>query len=241
MGLFSRLPSQPVYNTGAVVQRTGVPADTCRAWERRDGLPKPAPTVGNQRLYSASDVTTIAWPRDQTDAGLTMSQAVALFRKREREPADVVVLKPPPAPPRSREARRERLASEMVDALIGYDAQDALRGLEEALALVPVEEVCLLVLQPVLSEIGQRWERDDISVGVERFASAFVLRRIGALFNLSRPETGRGPIVAACLAGELHEVGLLMTDFFLSRRGYQILYLGPNLPLDDLIAAIRRL
>ncbi|HLL49709.1 MAG TPA: MerR family transcriptional regulator, partial [Thermomicrobiales bacterium] len=74
MELFSRLATRPVYNTRAVVLRTGVPADTFRAWERRYGIPSPVRTDGNQRLYSDRDVALIAWLRDQTRTGVTISQ-----------------------------------------------------------------------------------------------------------------------------------------------------------------------
>ena len=243
MGLFSRLPSAPVYNTRAVVQRTGVPADTFRAWERRYGLPMPARTEGNQRLYSDRDIAIIVWLRDQTEAGLTISQAVQLFRQRDVGPSRTVPAVSPtePTPIFESDPRMARFAAETVEALVAYDSLSATRVVEEALALLPLEDVCLHVLQPALYEIGRRWERGEVEVSAEHFASAFVIRRLGALFNLSQPEAGRGPVVAACLEGELHEIGLLLTCLFLSRRGIKILYLGPNLPLDDLIETVRRL
>lgn len=250
MGLFDRLRTEPVYNTRAVVQRTGVPADTFRAWERRYGMPTPARTQGNQRLYSDRDVATISWLRDQTKAGLTISQAIQLFRSRDDEalafPSEVTTPAAPivsPRPDRDHLAdpRLARLQDEVVDALIHYDALRASRVVEEGLVLLSVEEVCLHVLQPSLYEIGRRWAAGEIGISAEHFASAFVIRKLGALFNLSQPEHGRGPIVAACLEGELHEVGLLLTCLFLSRNGYRILYLGPNLPLEDLIDLAQQL
>lgn len=243
MGLFSRLAAEPVYNTRAVVQRTGVPADTFRAWERRHGLPCPARTGGNQRLYSDRDVATIAWLRDRTGSGMTISQAVELYKQKDRAAPDAPApaASAAPADADAADPRMARLNSDLVEALVRYDEHTASRTLEEALAMLPVEDVCLHVLQPVLYEIGRRWERDEIEVSAEHFASAFVIRRLGSLFNLSQPEAGRGPVVAACLEGELHEVGLLLTCLFLSRRGVGIVYLGPNLPLDDLIETIRRL
>ena len=245
MGLFSRLRTEPVYNTRAVVQRTGVPADTFRAWERRYGLPHPARTEGNQRLYSDRDIATIAWLRDQTRAGMSISRAVQLYRnqdvlgeRRDEENAAAAGREP------SKNGEADRLAGfrdEVVEALLGFDAVAADRAVEEATALLSVEDVCLHVLQPALYEIGDRWARGEIEVSGEHFASAFVIRKLGALFNLSQPEVGRGPIVAACLEGELHEVGLLLTCLFLSRRGFRILYLGANLPLDDLLRTIERI
>lgn len=253
MRLFDRLRTEPVYNTRAVVQRTTVPADTFRAWERRYGIPAPARTAGNQRLYSDRDIATISWLRDQTRAGMTISQAVHLYRSRSADDAapTVTAATSPVAFPelgRRREAgeplaedRLSRLREDVVATLVRFDALDASRVVEEALALLSVEDVCLHVLQPALYEIGRRWASGEIGVSVEHFASAFVIRKLGSLFNLSQPEHGRGPVIAACLEGELHEVGLLLTCLFLSRRGFRILYLGPNLPVEDLIDTVQRL
>ena len=243
MGLFSRLPAEPVYNTQAVVQRTGVPADTFRAWERRYGLPVPQRTGCNQRLYSDRDIATINWLRDQTKSGMTISQAIELFRKREVVGGDDGIIEQPPttdSTPAEAAVRLSGFVADTVDALARYDAETATKVVEEALALLSVEDVCLQVLQPVLVEIGRRWTRGEVPISAEHFASAFVLRRLGALFNLSRPEIGRGPVVAACLGGELHEVGLLLTSLLLSRRGMMIIYLGPNLPTEDLITTVQR-
>lgn len=241
--MFHHLTAEPVYNTRAVVQRTGVPADTFRAWERRYGLPHPERTAGNQRLYSERDVATISWLRDQTRLGLAISQAVALYRNAERttprrSPEDGAVASG--GTPRTSDPF-ERFRTEIVDALAGFDAAEAERIVEEAVAIASVERVCLHVLQPVLVEFGDRWERGDIPVSAEHFATSFVLRKIGALFNLSRPDVGRGPLVAACIEGELHEVGLLLTCLLLSRRGYRVIYLGANLPVADLVQTIVQL
>jgi len=248
VGLFERLRSEPVYNTRVVVRRTGVPADTFRSWERRYGFPTPARTEGNQRRYSERDIAAIAWLRDQTQGGMTIGQAIAHLRTLEPHVTASTVVSAighPIAPPDDAhpDALRQRMAGlreAMVDALVAFDAASADRAVEEALALMPLEDVCLNLMQPVLVEIGERWARGEVGVSVEHFASGFVIRKVGALFNLSRPDAGRGPLVAACLEGELHEVGLLLTCLFLSRRGFAIVYLGPNLPVHDLAQAVAR-
>lgn len=246
MELFSRLATRPVYNTRAVVLRTGVPADTFRAWERRYGVPSPARTKGNQRLYSDRDIAIITWLRDQTRAGVTISQAVELFKSRDHTDGGMTTRIPSTSVPGTVPTMNDhnglsRYALQLADALVAYDARSASRLLEEALAIVPVEDVCLNILQPALDEIGHRWQRSEILVSGEHFATSFASRTLGSLYNLSRPEEGRGPIVATCLEGELHEIGLLMTSLFLSRRGFRVVYLGSNLPVGDLVQTIEEL
>jgi len=246
--LFSQVATRPVYNTRAVVLRTGVPADTFRAWERRHGLPAPARTEGNHRLYSDRDVATISWLRDQTLTGVTIRQAIALLKSREAwSPAsDATVSGPSPirANPYHSTILGPRLARfciGMVAALVAYDSRAASHLLDEAFAFAPFENVCLQVLQAGLYEIGDRWQRGEVLVSGEHFATSFVARKLGAFLSSSRPKLGRGPILTTCLEGELHEVGMLMTSVFLSRRGYSVVYLGPNLPTDDLITTIQNI
>jgi DNA-binding transcriptional MerR regulator len=247
--MFEQSSPEPIYNTRAVVQRTAVPADTFRAWERRYGVPRPARTDGNQRLYSERDIATIGWLRDQTNAGLTISQAIALFRARTRpaqspiDPSATLAIisdtgifldRHPEASPLG-EMRRL-----LVETLVELDGKAADRIVDEAFALTDVEHFCVDVLEAALSEIGERRGRGAATIASERFAASYVQRKLGALFNQSNPHEGRGPILAACLEGEGHETGLLLTSVFLSRRGFRMLYLGTNMPLPDLCETIER-
>jgi MerR family transcriptional regulator, light-induced transcriptional regulator len=240
---FDRFRTDAVYNTRAVVQRTCVPADTLRAWERRYGVPNPPRTQGNQRLYSERDVAIILWLRDQTRQGLSISQAVALLKVEtssdspkpptQDDPAEINVL-----PTVSPDERLGEYRARVVTALVSFDAASADRVIEEALALAAVDDVCRYVLAAAMIEIGNRWQHGEAGIGSEHFASSFVMRKLSSLFNLSQPHHGRGPIVAATVEGELHELGLLLTCLILSRDGFKIVYLGPNLPCDDLLAIV---
>src|SRR5688572_9595082 len=169
--MFEDRSDEPVYNTRAVVQRTGVPADTFRAWERRYGVPHPSRTPGNQRLYSDRDIAIVGWLRVQTRTGVIISQAVHLLRTSDHAET------PPVAPPHEllglaapRDGAFSRYRREVIESLDRFEATRADRAVEEALALGSVEDVCLHVLQPVLVEVGDRWERGEIPVSTEHFA-----------------------------------------------------------------------
>ncbi|GHO86832.1 MerR family transcriptional regulator [Dictyobacter formicarum] len=76
---------QPVFNTKAVVQQTGVPAPTLRAWERRYALLRPERANNAYRLYSERDIALIHWLKECIDGGMSISHAVALFRHLEEQ------------------------------------------------------------------------------------------------------------------------------------------------------------
>lgn len=264
MPMFDRLHTDPVYNTRAVAQKTGVPADTFRAWERRYQLPNPGRSIGNQRLYCERDVAIISWLRDQTRAGMTISHAVALFHTLERatppDEADspghsaleqrghdeerlrlnaIEVSRPDSSPfPR---ASFFQTCNALMDALCRFDSAAAERILEDLIAVSSVETVCHEVFRPTTQEFRHRREQGIVPPCVERFAHAFMQRKVNALFNQSRPETGRGPVLAAGVEGDHDELELLYHSLFLSRNGFAVVYLGSDTPVSEIKFAMESL
>jgi DNA-binding transcriptional MerR regulator len=222
---------RPAYNTKAVSERTGVPADTFRAWERRYGLPKPYRTTDAHRLYSERDIASIAWLKRQTDSGLTIKQAVALLRAGVNVPVALG----------ARPGSVEETARQLFSALAGLDSPQADRVLAGAFTRFGVEAACLKVIQPVMYRIGADWASGALPVSVEHFASYFMRGKLVGLLA-SYPRGRRlGPVVTACASGEQHELGILMLGLFLLRRGVQVTHLGPDLPLTELAEVARRM
>jgi MerR family transcriptional regulator, light-induced transcriptional regulator len=226
----AQLSDTPVFNTKAVSRETGVPADTFRAWERRYGVPLPRRTAGGHRLYSERDIALIRWLRDRTDEGVNISHAVMLLTNAQEEPAAEL----------ADESRAlEQLVEQLVEVLIGFDSQQADRLLGEAFSLYPFEQVLLEVVQPTLVEVGERWHRGEINVAVEHFATQFIRRKLAGMLNMFDGSGQRATIIVGCAPSELHDIGMLLSALFLARRGWHVLYLGPQVPLADLLDMVR--
>ncbi len=217
----------PLYNTKLVVGETGVPADTFRAWERRYGLPRPQRGEGGQRLYSDRDIAIIRWLRDRTNEGLTISQAVALLESEAET-----------SPPRDQPRSTELLAADLRQALLRFDAPSADSVLSEAFALYPLDTVCVNIIQQVMVDIGDMWHAGTASIAQEHFASQFLRRKLLALLNIYDVPDGRATVVAACAAGEHHDLGLLLLSLFLIRRNYRVVFLGADVPPEALQQAV---
>jgi methanogenic corrinoid protein MtbC1 len=233
--MLSQFSNTPLFNTKAVSQETGVPADTFRAWERRYGVPHPQRTEGGHRLYSQRDIAMIRWLRDRTAEGLTISQAIALMASGGN--GLTWLNNAPDAEPRS----WERLNSQLVVALGDFDTRRAEQLLGEAFALYPLEEVFLNLVQPTMIEIGEQWHAGKLSVAVEHFATHFIRRKLAALFNTYHITDGRGLIVVGCAPSEQHDLGALLVSVFLVRHGWHVIYLGTQVPLSDLLETVQRL
>ena len=123
-------------------------------------------------------------------------------------------------------------------ALEAFDEPYAQAVLDSLLSLTMLDSLLTEVVLPYLHELGERWERGEITVAQEHFASA-VLR--GRLLGLARGwGRGFGPqAMLACLPGEQHDLGLIAFGLALRARGWRIAYLGGDLPIDSVISAAR--
>ena len=233
--LLVQVSTAPVFNTKAVARETGVPADTFRAWERRYGMPRPQRTPGGHRLYSERDIAIIRWLRDRTNEGMNISHAVLLLTNT----LDTAAMS---TPVDNDEARAlGQLIDEIIQALMSFDSTQANQILSEAFSIYPFEQVLLELIQPAMIDIGERWHRGEINVTVEHFATQFVRRKLASLLSIFEGSADRAIVVVGCAPGELHDLGALLSALFLVRRGWHVIYLGPQVPLFDLLETVHSL
>jgi MerR family transcriptional regulator, light-induced transcriptional regulator len=245
---------EPIYNMKAVTQRTGIPAATLRAWERRYHALAPRRSEGNYRLYSERDIAVLRWLQGQLDAGLSISRAVVLLeRMREHDLLNLPrmpmsmndgdgngVVKQKALQAERNVANWDRLVQSLHDDLMAMDEQRAASVLGEAYALYTVEDVCIHIMAPCLVQIGEDWFNGKSTVVQEHFATSYLIGRLMALFNAQR--LGTGPLIlVGCAPGERHELGALMMALMLRRAGHNVRYLGADIPLNDLVRSIQEL
>lgn len=225
----TRSPGVPFVRIGELARRTGVRAETIRAWERRYGLIEPARSDGGFRLYSPADEERIRATRSLIAEGVSAAEA-ARQAGSGADPAGATVSV------RSPDAEAGRLR----DALEAYDEEEANAVLDRSLSVFSLDVFTGAVVLPAMAAIGDRWAGGEVSVAQEHFAT-YVVR--GRLLALSRGwGSGLGPLaLLACPPGELHDIGLIAFGLSLRNRGWRVAYLGPDTPLDTLAEAARRL
>jgi DNA-binding transcriptional MerR regulator len=223
------MDSDGVLRIGELSKRSGVSPELLRAWERRYGLVRPVRSAGGLRLYTSADVERVRVMRQHLADGLAAAEAAA--RALQAGVGNAVT---PLA------LRPEAVRDDLADALDRYDEPRAQAILDRLLAVATVDTLLSEVVLPYLHELGERWLRGEASVAQEHFASS-VLR--GRLLGLARGwGLGLGPTaVLACLPGEHHDLGLIAFGLALRSRGWRIVYLGSDSPIETVEEVSRQL
>ena len=188
-------PTSPTYSPAQIERLTGLPMNTLRAWERRYGVPKPERGPGGHRLYSEGDLQTLLWLQRQLTAGLTIGHAIAGLRAQQ---------------PEGPSQRPDGLVEEFLAACRQLDERRVEKVLSDALALHPIERVCMEELAPAMQRVGVCWERGEISVTVEHFASSQLLGQLYAILRTIPAPPQRPLLYVATPEGERHALPALM-------------------------------
>lgn len=240
------LSKMPAFNLKAVLRETGLAADTLRAWERRYGLPMPQRTSGGHRLYSQYDIETIKWLTSRQAEGLSISRAVDLWNEISASGTDPLVDSAPsnfvlPTTSTAPDTTLQAIRTEWITACMNFSETKAEQALNKAFSMFQIESACVEVLQKGLSEIGNLWYTNHASVQQEHFSSGLAMRRIDALLSASPPPSRSETVLIGCAPGEWHTFTPMLMALLLRRRGYNVLYLGANVPAERFAETAKKL
>lgn len=147
--------------------------------------------------------------------------------------------------PESKESLLAKQVAALLPVLRQGDEDAALRVLEEALRSgLDGPSIYLGVLQPAMDQIGCLWEEGRATIGEEHRASALTRWLMDALWDEFIPKSYRADnrLLAGCVHGERHDLGLTMVTRFLRREGWHVVDLGADVPeqeFAEMAAAVR--
>ena len=178
----------------------------------REGLVLPTRTPGGHRLYSQQDLDRIrqvkAW----------QAQRLSLEEIRQR----LLGLEQSVSP--------AALSDQFLTAAVAGNlarAAAVIRGADEL--GMSLDVIFVDVLRPALYEVGTQWESGSLPVGQEKEISELARDLIAELSTRHADPDAKGPtIVAACVAGERHDLGLRMVVARLRARGWRVHFLGAD-------------
>lgn len=210
------------YEIHEVSQLTGLAPARLRAWERRYAVIRPVRQPNGYRAYTAEQVALLRAFAKLVNAGERIGDLA-------QQPIEDVL-----ARAEAREVDGTPHGA-LLDAVISFD-RDRLEGLvAQQVSLRGIRGFAHDVALPLAQEVGDLWALGKVPIAAEHLASEVVLHALKGGLRVAR---GSGPVcVAACLPGERHEWGFLSCLTDVQEMGWQVHYLGPDLPVDDIIEA----
>lgn len=236
----------PEHGIAVVERRTGVSQYVLRAWEKRYGAVNPFRDSEGRRLYSDDDIERIRLLRTVSAGGrrigIVASLSVGELRSLARNDArnDVVVRGRAPLG-EAATADADQLLRECIDAVHGMDGAVTYVLLMRAVAeLGPVAFVDS-VASPLLKLVGDEWASGGLRPVNEHALSVALRRVLSWLLEKSSAPYEAPLLLFATLPHEAHEFGAMFAAIIAGSHQRRVSYLGPDLPVDDIAYAARRL
>ncbi|MFZ3070071.1 MAG: MerR family transcriptional regulator [Anaerolineaceae bacterium] len=228
---------EPFYTIKVVQARTGIKPVTLRAWERRYQLLSPMRMPNGYRLYSERDIQLLLWVQRKLDSGISISQVVGQFKQaQDRGLWPETIQNVTPEAPKLKPPRPPRDYAEMLfGAMVAHNEGRANAIMDNVQKYFDLLTIFQEVLAPSLELLGEAWYRGEIRIATEHMASGYVKGKLLSIMqNLPVIKEG-AMILVGCGPEESHDLASLMFAVLLRQEGYFVEYLGPDLPVDDLL------
>ncbi len=218
-----------LFPISVVSEATGVPTVTLRAWERRYGFLVPHRTPKGHRLFSVEHIALIRRVTALLETGIPVSRVGDLLKLEEQEPELAVS-----------DDNWERIRARMLDAINDFDEQRLDQLYNDALGAFPTSLVTEQLIIPLLRMVGNNWESGINGVAEEHFFGLYIRNKLGSRWHHAQPAIRGRRIVAACMPGERHEYGLLLFALVARSRGFDLVLLGADMPLQEIPKVVSR-
>ena len=233
----TEIRDDPRHPIRIVTRRTGLKPDLIRAWERRYGAVCPERTDTGRRLYSDSDIERLKLLSQAVDAGRGIRLVANLSNQELTRLISEDGLERPRIPAREiAPVDKSQLLEECIECARRLDEQGLASRLDAASVTLSRLELIDQLLVPLMQRVGQLWRDGELRPVHEHMTTA-VLRTFAGNLRDSTPRSPSAPhLLATTPAGQRHELGALLVAICVATEGWNITYLGTDLPAEEIAA-----
>lgn len=226
-------------------RRAGLTPHVLRAWEKRYGRAvAPSRGPGGRRLYADADIARLRLLRMATGAGRRIGDIAHLSTKRLQtlvEEDSANQLGAPTTLASTASAPQRPVLDAALTAIRDFDALSLERLLGRAQVRLPSDVFLDAVLAPLLTELGEMWAAGVISPGQEHAATATIRNALTGMANRLAPPGDSPALIVSTPRGERHDLGAGLVAAAAAAEGWRAIYLGSDLPPEEIADAARRL
>lgn len=222
------------YSIKELEKLSGIKAHTIRIWEQRYGILKAARTSTNIRYYSEDELKYLLSLALLNRNGKKISHLAKMTREEVSTAVDMMA-----------EVDNDyKLQIEaLVEATIDFNDTRFEKILNTTILQIGFEETIKKLIIPFLEKLGVMWVSGNMMAAQEHFITQLIRQKI--LVGIDGHTGKWGPeskkFILFLPNGEWHELTLLFLHYLLKVRNQKVTYLGPSVPLKDVIAVGERI
>ena len=218
------------YSIKDLEELSGIKAHTIRIWELRYGLLKPNRTDTNIRLYNELQLKRLLNVAFLLKNGVKISK-ISLLNDDEINEQVLTFFNQ-----LDTEQAIDAKINSLVVAMIELNETLFESIFNQSVSQLGFENTITKVIYPFLSKVGILWTLNNIQPAQEHFISNLIRQKLIA--NTDKQALTKNPKQKWLLFlpdGEMHEIGLLLANYMIRQRKHQTIYLGQNVPLEDVV------
>lgn len=215
-----------LYSIKDLERISGVKAHTIRIWEKRYGIVEPKRTDSNIRMYCDTEVKKLMNVSILLHHGYKISKLAGMdSNELAKKVIEVSMVS----------NGHDNQVDNLVMAMIEMDESKFEKILNLSIIKEGFENTVFKLLYPFFERIGILWQAGSINPAHEHFITNLVRQKvyvaIDSLPLVTSPDAGK--FILFLPEWDLHEMGLLVYDYLLKSRGFKVIYLGSNVPEED--------
>ena len=221
------------YQIADLEQLTGIKAHTIRIWEKRYSLIEPTRTATNRRRYDENQVKKLLNISALLSEGLKISKIAELKDKELSKKIFDLQDKG------EKSSVSRSFVNDMTLAMLNFNEAAFEKSYLAAVARFGLFDAMLNVFYPLLYKIGILWASEHAMPVQEHFASCILRRKLMAAIDALAPAgTKKKRFLLFLPPRESHEIALLFSNYLIRSKGYETIYLGQNVPYENITSVI---
>jgi DNA-binding transcriptional MerR regulator len=207
---------------------SGIKAHTIRIWEKRYDVFQPLRSDTNIRIYDIKSLQKLLNINFLHEYGYKISK-IATYSDDEIPLMVRTII--------SEKNSKNHAINVFKIAMVNFDHQLFAKTYDWLLEEKTFRQIFQEVFIPFLEEIGHLWQTDTITPAHEHFISHLIRQKI--ILNIHQAQLKDRSqfdktFVLSLPLNEIHDLGLLYLYFEISNQGYQVVYLGESMPIENL-------
>jgi len=222
----------PHFSIKDIESLTGIKGHTLRIWEQRYGIINPKRTETNIRYYDDDDLKQLLSISILNEHNFKISE---IAKMTEGEISNAVLKLT------STTGEFANQIKSLISDMMTFNELDFHNKLNEFIAEYGLEETYIKILLPFLVEIGILWQIGSIQPSHEHFVTNIIKQKLFASIDqqIANKSEHRKKFLLFLPETETHSLSLLFANYVIRSRGHDVIFLGQEVPLEDLKSAFK--